>query len=65
MDDIVLLSGSVWKLQAMFNIFKEYSMIPDIIFNADKSTCLQIVNCGLDAPINLMLDGRVVFWKKR
>ena len=38
-DDIVLLSGSAVKLQAMLDICNEYGMIFDIKFNVDKSLC--------------------------
>ena len=63
-DDIVLLSGSVVKLQAMFDNCNEYGMIFDIKFNVDKSLCLKIGDGRWNAPINLMLDGRELYWEK-
>ena len=36
-------------------MYNEYGMILGIKFNVDK--CLQIGDCGWNAPVNLMLDG--------
>ena len=63
-DDIILLFGSVVKLHAMLNICNEYGVMLDIKFNADKSVCLQIGDCGWNTPVNLMLNGRKLYWEK-
>ena len=33
-------------------------------FNVDKSLCLQIGDCEWNATINLMLEGRELYWEK-
>ena len=35
-DDIILLSGSVVKLQAILDVRNEYGMMLDVKFNADR-----------------------------
>ena len=39
-DDILLISGSVLKLQKMLNICSEYAKNNDFMFNSKKSACI-------------------------
>ena len=36
----------------------------DVKFKADKSMCVQIGDCGWNAPVNLTFDGRKLYWEK-
>ena len=48
----------------MLDICNEYGMMIDVKFNTDKSMCVQIGDCGWNAPVNLMSDGSELYWKK-
>ena len=63
-DDVLLLSASIVKLQAMLDVCSEFSDDVGLLFNAVKSNLLAYgVSADFVSLPELFLHGELVSWK--